>query len=300
MRPAPFTARWQAGPVVAGAFEARFRLDDQAPFAGHYPGAPILPGSFLIEALLQAVSTALGNDHRLEEIVACRFHSPLLPGDEVVAHFALKEAGSGATLVEVTANGRGPAAQLSMLVGPLVAPAPHSSQEAIDTAPPLEQAPADGRALDPAFIHRALPHRHPALLVDSANVLEHPGGASTLLARKAVTLGERCYAGADGLSTWSYPPSLIIESFCQACGLLRGSATPAGERRDDTKVPVVAKLAGLRFIGDVVPGDLLEHHVRMVASTPDGAVFSGQTVVARRTVMQVGRVVAAVAALLRR
>jgi 3-hydroxyacyl-[acyl-carrier-protein] dehydratase len=116
-----------------------------------------------------------------------------------------------------------------------------------------------------------------------------------LLARKAITFDEPCYAGTELI--WGYPGTLIVESFCQACGLLRAASGSVGEPRDETKVPVVAKLAGLRFLGDAVPGDLLEHQVQLVVRTGEGAVFSGQTVVAGRVVLQVGRVVAATAPL---
>ena len=299
MRPAPsikpFIAAWQAGPVVAGAFEARLVLDDETLFAGHYPGAPIFPGTFLIEALFQAASTALGGLVRLEEVVACRFHSPLFPGDEIAARFTVKEAGAGRTLVEATASSREQAAKLTMVVAPSSA-----DLGAVVSAPAWEPAGPSARALDAPFIHRILPHRPPALLVDSALVLDLPGAGPALLARKAVTAGEPCYAGAEGPPAWGYPSLLVVESFCQSCGLLRAATSTADEPRDESKVPVVAKLAGLRFTGEAAPGDLLEHHVKLVVRTGEGAVFSGQTVVARRTVLQVGRVVAAVAALLRR
>lgn len=289
MRPRPFIAHWQAGPVVAGAFEAHLRLDDESLFAGHYPGAPIFPGTFLIEALFQAASTALGGDARLEEIVACRFHSPLLPGDELSAHFTLKEANAGRTHIQATASGRAKAAEITMLVAPPGA----ANQESVVSAPQWEQAGPSGRELDKSFIERVLPHRPPALLVDSALVFDLPGAASALLARKAVTIGEPCFARADSPPAGNYPALLIVESFCQSCGLLRAATGPTGEPRDETKAPVVAKLAGLRLLGDAVPGDLLEHHVKLVVHTGDGAVFSGQTVVAGRVVLQVGRVVAA-------
>ena len=289
MRPVPFVAGWQVGPVVLGTFEARLGLDDERLFAGHYPGAPIFPGSFLIEALFQAVSTALGGEVCLEEIVACRFHAPLLPGDELSARFALKEAGGGEMLVEATANGRAPAANITMRV----ATSTTTRQGSIASAPPWEQSEPSARALDASFIRRVLPHRPPALLVDSALVLDLPGAKPALIARKAVTAGEPCYASAKPTSTWSYPRSLVVESFCQACGLLRAARGSTDEPRDEAKVPVVAKLAGLRFTGDARPGDLVEHHVQLVIRTGEGAVFSGQTVVAGRVILQVARVVAA-------
>ncbi len=296
MRPAPsikpFIAGWQAGPVVAGAFEARLVLDDESLFAGHYPGAPIFPGTFLIEALFQAASTALGGLVRLEEVVACRFHSPLFPGDEIAACFTLREAGAGRTLVEATASSREQAAKLTVVVAPTSA-----DLGAVVSVLPWEQAGPSARVLDASFIHRILPHRPPALLVDSALVLDLPGAGPALLARKAVTVGEPCYADTDGSPTSSYPSLLVVESFCQSCGLLRAATGTAGEPRDETKVPVVAKLAGLRFTGEAAPGDLLEHYVKLVVRTGEGAVFSGQTVVAGRVVLEVARVVAALAPL---
>jgi 3-hydroxyacyl-[acyl-carrier-protein] dehydratase len=280
MRPVPFIAHWQLGPVGAGTFEARLVLDDESLFAGHYPGAPIFPGTFLVEALFQAASTALGGGIHLDEVVACRFHSPLLPGDEVTAHFTLKDAGAGRTTVEAIANGQAPAAQLTMLV----ATSSTATQASFVSAPPWPQPGPSAHILDASFIHRTLPHRLPALLVDSALVLDLPGGGTALLARKAIATHKP--------PTENYPAALIVESFCQACGLLRAASGPS-EPRDETKVPVVAKLAGLCFTGEAAPGDLLEHQVQLVVRTAEGAVFSGQTVVANRVVLRVARVVAA-------
>lgn len=278
MKPASSIAKWQIGPLVSGIFEARLALDDQRLFAGHYPVAPILPGTLLIEALFQAASTALGNLAHLEEVVACRFHSPLFPGDAIEARFTLKDVGTGRTIVEATAHGRAKAADLTMVVA-VPGEQPRDSALAVG-APPWTLDSPFARALDTSSIHHSLPHRPPALLVDSAVVFDQPGAAPSLLARRAV-------AASEAYNT------RIAESFCQACGLLRAATGPASEPHDQTKVPVVAKLAALRFIRDVAPGDLLEHHVQLVVRTGEGAVFSGQSVVAGRVVMQVGRVVAA-------
>jgi 3-hydroxyacyl-[acyl-carrier-protein] dehydratase len=214
---------------------------------------------------------------------------PLLPSDEVIARFELKEAGAGRTLVEATARGQTPAAEIAMLIAP-----PGLNARSIEPAPPASPRPPTdplARVLDASFIHRALPHRPPALLVDSALVLDKPGAGSALVARKAITVIEPCFAGAK--PTGDYPSTLIVESFCQACGLLRAATGSVGEPRNESKVPVVAKLAGLRFLGEATPGDLLEHQVQLVVRTGEGAVFSGQTMVARRVVLQVARVVAA-------
>jgi 3-hydroxymyristoyl/3-hydroxydecanoyl-(acyl carrier protein) dehydratase len=276
MRTAPFVARWRLGTPVGGAFDAQMVLDDPAMFAGHYPGAPIFPGTFLIESLFQAASAAVGGALRLEQIVACRFRSPLFPGDELSAHFALKDAGTGRILVEVSAQGRAPAAQLSLLM---------ASGEGSPNPVGFDPAIAPGaRELDAAFVASVLPHRPPALLVEHAVLVDQ----SRLVAYKSVTSSEPCGPG-------SCPRSLVVESFCQSCGLLRAATAERSDRGDEAKVPVVAKLANLQFFGDAVAGDRLEHHVSLVARTPDGAVFSGHTAVFGRVILQIERVVAAMA-----
>ena len=287
MKTAPFVAHWQAGPVLAGGFTARMRLDDERLFAGHYPGAPMLPGSFLIEALAQAVCSVLGDGAALREIVSCRFHSPLRPGDELSARFRLGEGRADGTLVEITARARAQTAELTMIMGP-----PPAAGR--DANPPVDSASRDvasARALDAAFIARALPHRPPALLVDSALMLPGTATRSALIARKAITAAEPGFAAET--APGGYPATLVIESFCQSCGLLRAATAKAGDARDEDKVPVVAKLAGLRLLGTAAPGDALEHHVELVVRAPEGAVFTGQTRVAGRVLMEVGRVVAA-------
>jgi 3-hydroxymyristoyl/3-hydroxydecanoyl-(acyl carrier protein) dehydratase len=285
----PFIADWRAGPIVTGGFSAWLRLDDDSLFAGHYPGAPILPGTFLIEALVQATCNFLGEAVGLKEVVTCRFQSPLRPGDEVSARFRFGETKPTGTLVEVSATGREPAAELTLLIGP-VSDADLDSASA--TSPWLRDAAAT-RVLNEAFVAQALPHRPPLLLVDSALLLVEPGTRPRLLGRKAITSAEPCFA--DGTATDSYPSSLVLESFCQACGLLRAATAKTGEARDATKVPVMAKLAGLRLLGEAVPGAELEHHVELVVRAPEGAVFSGRTESAGRVLLEVARVIAALA-----
>jgi len=132
------------------------------------------------------------------------------------------------------------------------------------------------------------------LLVDHGIVFAAATPKPTLTGRKAITLNEPCYAAGDP-ATWAYPATLIAESFCQASGLLKAASSPPGSVRDPSKVPVLARLVKLRFVGEVYPGEILEHRVKLAARTPDGAVFSGESVAGGRVVMQVERVVAAAA-----
>jgi 3-hydroxyacyl-[acyl-carrier-protein] dehydratase len=65
-------------------------IQEAAPFfAGHFPGCPIFPGVFQLEAVLQATSEfvrlRLGDSHRvrLSAIKSVRFTAPVLPGDSL-------------------------------------------------------------------------------------------------------------------------------------------------------------------------------------------------------------------------
>ena len=293
---APFIANWEIAPAGAGVFDARLVLDDESPFAGHYPGRPVLPGTFQIEALFQAAATALGGSWRLEEIVSCRFHAPLSPHDVVQARLTITEAEGGARLVEASAKASTEAAEVRLRLAPADRPLEKTPEAPPDVRPGLtwEQAKTDARALDGAFLLRILPHRFPAVLVDRALLACADTSKPVLMSFKAVSFGERCYARAGPLSSFAYPATMIAESFCQSCGLLRAGSAPPGERRDETKLPVVAKLSRLRFASEVVPGEVLEHRLRLAARMPDGAVFSGETVVRSRLVMRAEKVVAAV------
>jgi 3-hydroxymyristoyl/3-hydroxydecanoyl-(acyl carrier protein) dehydratase len=288
MRTLPFVANWQAGPVGKDGFSAWLRLDDERLFAGHYPGTPLLPGSYLVEALVQAAGGFLGDGMQLKEIVACRFHAPLLPRDTAAVRFALGEPKPGGTLVEATVRGRSLAAEVTLLLGATLEPPP---------APAIGAGAAAGheRRLDGEFVRQTLPHRPPALLVDEGHCRQSAAGRPLLVGHKLVTTTEPCYD--DGEAAGGYPASLVLESFCQACGLLRAAAAKAGDGRGEPTAPVVAKLAGVRVHGEAWPGERIDHHVELVVRAPEGAVFTGESRVGERVILVVSRVIASEAAL---
>lgn len=70
-------------------------------FAGHYPGFPIFPGVFVIEAVHQAVRHALaagGGAGVLEEIRSARFVAPVRPGDDLVCRCVFTWSADGVRL----------------------------------------------------------------------------------------------------------------------------------------------------------------------------------------------------------
>jgi 3-hydroxyacyl-[acyl-carrier-protein] dehydratase len=136
--------------------------------------------------------------------------------------------------------------------------------------------------LEFADIRRVLPHRYPILLLDRVVALE-PGVQLTAL--KAVSGNESCFRDApdDG-----YPPMLLVESWCQAAGVLAAWRPGSGGPR-----PILlGALAGIRFIGRVQPGHLVEHRVRLERSVGDTSILSGQSLVDGEAVLRVGHVIA--------
>lgn len=137
-----------------------------------------------------------------------------------------------------------------------------------------------------------LPHRYPMLLVDRVSELV-PG--SHLTATKVVTANEPWYrdlpdqvaAGQHG-----YPQVLLIESWCQAAGVLAAWDRPnpdvvAGQ------VMLFGSMADICFHRAAVPGDVLEHRVRLVRALSDTLIFEGESLAGTDTVMKIGRVVMA-------
>jgi 3-hydroxymyristoyl/3-hydroxydecanoyl-(acyl carrier protein) dehydratase len=52
---------------------------DHPTFAGHFPGAPILPGVVLLDAALRAAATAIQAEQW--QIVTAKFHQVVRPGE---------------------------------------------------------------------------------------------------------------------------------------------------------------------------------------------------------------------------
>jgi 3-hydroxymyristoyl/3-hydroxydecanoyl-(acyl carrier protein) dehydratase len=68
----------------------RFRVPPEHPvFAGHFPDAPLVPGSMLLDLVLRAWGMPVA---RVPEV---KFLKPVLPGETVVVHFTAAERGGG-------------------------------------------------------------------------------------------------------------------------------------------------------------------------------------------------------------
>lgn len=73
----------------AGEARVRFPADEPV-FAGHFPGAPVLPGVVLIDTAVALVGQALGKPLRLEHLGSVKFVRTVAPGDTLDLAFALQ------------------------------------------------------------------------------------------------------------------------------------------------------------------------------------------------------------------
>jgi 3-hydroxyacyl-[acyl-carrier-protein] dehydratase len=269
------------GPAVL----ATFAMPCDHPIAwGHYPGQPIVPGTCLLEAALQAIECAprgecpaTGELVGVEDLQLVHAAHPgevvqlqARPAAEPTAEPAL--GGAWRWRVVFTSSGR-QIARATLLVGarPL-APA--------GTAPAWP-ATADWTELTPLDIVRSLPHRAPLLLVDAAWVA--PGGAQ-LVATRSVTLADCCYGltserpHADELR---YPPLMVAESMAQAAGLLQ-----LGGARGAHVLMLLGGARRLEFPGAARPGECLRHEISLRRRFGDTALVSGTSYAGQRLIVR--------------
>ncbi|WP_280138200.1 3-hydroxyacyl-ACP dehydratase FabZ family protein [Streptomyces sp. TP-A0874] len=143
-----------------------------------------------------------------------------------------------------------------------------------------------------AQIRGRLPHRYPMLLVDRVTEVS-PGERLTAL--KAVSCNEPWYAGL-GPDTpdegFGYPQTLLIESWCQAAGVLATWEDPNPDVLDG-QVMLFGGMSGVEYHRTVFPGDVLEHRVAISRALGDTVICEGQSLVDGEPVMTVERCVMA-------
>ncbi|MFD4035346.1 hypothetical protein ACFWVP_33740 [Streptomyces sp. NPDC058637] len=276
--------------VCPGGPGLRFRLfktvrAEDPYMAGHFPGLTLLPAVFVLEGLRQAVSVLTGGDEPLNlvEVTSGRWLAPMQGGDEIRLDVTATEAGDGRW--RVTADGVRqdgvPVVAAKVVLGGRDALVSDALVPA--GGPPPVAVTASGP--DYTAILDRLPVRHPMLLVDRVEAFE-PGREITTV--KAVSGSEPCYGSMeDGLplSRYMYPRTLMLESFGQSSVLLwLSSGTTEG-------VQVAAAFRHCRFAGEVRPGAVLRHVVRVDRLMSDNVFVSGETWDGGRCVMTVGALI---------
>lgn len=244
---------------------------DLLPLRGHYPGLPIVPGVFLVDVAARAARALVGGpDARLTGVARVRFLRPVLPGDPLRVEVARS---AGGVRCRLDVDGAPAATVTVVLDGPGALGDPDG--------PPRIPADRGAAARDVAEV---LPHRWPMLLVDRALAVR-PGAWS--VAEKLVGVQDWVYAGRA--TTGGYPWPLVLESWCQAAGLLAAWDRPNPDVLTGD-VMLFAGLSDVTFGAPVRPGDVLRHHVRLVRELDGAVVVTGVCVAGARTVMTVGSV----------
>lgn len=73
-------------------------------FAGHFPGAPIVPGVVLLDEALHAIGTTLGMELSACTIGSAKFLHPVGPGDVIELQYEV--AAGGTIRFEIVSAGR--------------------------------------------------------------------------------------------------------------------------------------------------------------------------------------------------
>ncbi len=124
--------------------------------------------------------------------------------------------------------------------------------------------------IDVTTIQTLIPHRYPFLLVDKVVELDVEG--KRIIAHKNVTINEPFFQGHFP-SQPIMPGVLIIEALAQAGGVL----TQLSLGRDaQSKLFYLVKVDNVRFMKQVVPGDVLELHVQVKRVIRNMAVYYGE------------------------
>ncbi|MBB5940159.1 hypothetical protein [Streptomyces zagrosensis] len=258
--------------------------------AGHFPDLTMLPAVFLLEGVRQAVAEAfaLSEVPELLEVRSVRLQAPMLGGDEITVDAVVRAEGEHRWFLDArcTRQDGTPVARLKLLVGVATGEQPLTSTHGPLTAPePVTGPPIIGHAR----IRELLPVRHPMLLVDGVVAVE-PG--RLISGVKAISGSDVCYQNLpDGLpgERYSFPRSLIFESFGQTSALLWLATAETG---GPDSVLMLAAIRGCRFVGDVQPGEVLRHVVRLEQLVADSAFMSGEIWAADRCVAVIDSLIA--------
>ncbi|MGN2637855.1 hypothetical protein ACTD5D_16995 [Nocardia takedensis] len=251
---------------------------DEPVFAGHFPHFPIFPAIGVIDFVRRAaVSThpAPRTGLRVESVRRARFLNPIRPGDRLTARLTWERTGERWHCSAAVGTADGPAARLSLVFGDPPA-SPSDVVGARDSRHPV---------MTGSEIHRLLPHRYPMLLIDR---VVGPVTDQEVFAQKAVTRGEPWYQSPPGgpeAASDDYPAALVLESWSQAAAVLIARERPSANPLDT--VPLFGSLSGARLPAPVRPGDVMDHHVRIVRRISDTVLAEGVSTVDGRPVLEV-------------
>lgn len=152
--------------------------------------------------------------------------------------------------------------------------------------------PAAAQLAGPQRVKDLIPHRFPILLVDRVDEVQ-PG--ERIVTRKAVSVNEPWYQSLPDDTPdagYAYPVPLLIESWCQSAALL--TAWDQDPAAAEGQVALFGGMSGIEVVGQVLPGDVLLHEVRINRAFAGTWFFDGATTTAcGREVLRVDSVMTA-------
>ena len=122
---------------------------------------------------------------------------------------------------------------------------------------------------DIALIQRIIPHRYPFLLVDKVRDVHLN---QSCVGIKCITMNEPQFTGQEPV----FPGVMIIEAMAQTSGILVGLSMDLVDK--NAKVYFMG-VDGVKFRRKVVPGDVLELHVKALRSGGRVWKFEGRAMV---------------------
>ena len=239
-------------PPHAGA--VRLLSINEAVFAGHFPGHPILPGVLQIAAMAQLSEMLCqhmngGRRCFLSALKRIKFRRPVFPGAAMQVKSELQGRSGGDNGTEescefkVSCSVDGTTVSCGSLT---LVPWPEKNFASGAAATPAEHS--IGSLADGAALMRILPHRPPFLLLDGVYGLG--GDLSHLHGFKNVTGGDSLLAssGCD-----CYPPYLMLESAAQL-----GCACMLSQPGNDGLLGIFMGIDEAHFTRPALPGERLE------------------------------------------
>ncbi|MFJ8860124.1 hypothetical protein ACIRD8_17005 [Streptomyces sp. NPDC102451] len=245
--------------------------------AGHFPGFPLVPGFLLFQYVHSLVSGAGAVDPTLPiTLEKARFRSPVRPRVPVRAEATVRQEAGAAQVSASLTTAEGPVAQMRIRIGG--APARDSP------GPARHGVPATPATTLPE-IESLIPHRAPALLVDS--VIHAEPGKRLHARRAAVACDAPSVTAAHG-SSQVVPPGLVLESWAQSAVALACWTRP----NPQVGTGLVTLLSGVRdarLLAPVPVGAVMEHECETVRDLGDTVITTGTCYADGRPVLEVGQ-----------